>query len=858
MNEGITCIARIRPLLGEVEEKSDVGVFVEEKSTLSVKNPLRSSYGAKQFKMTENIMHNVGQQEVFDRVLPHMEKALLGYNTSFFTYGPTGTGKTYTTLGYDFHAMLDSKVSSPSKRPSTSPTRPSPYHSPSKRLSASTSPSKSGRSSAPEPEAISLDFNMLNSEEAGLIPRALEWILDIKKGEGSEIEIKMSYMEVYNESIKDLLSSTQNKNSNLEKPLYFNNTVKGTSQYGAGLDVSQDADGNVCVPGLTEVEVTSLPQALQLLYTAAAARKTSSTSQNQYSSRSHCIFTLQLVRKSNLNDGSTQTQAGRVVIVDLAGCEKARGEMSSVQRKELATINRSLSALTKVVQALAEMGRRARKSANQGGKEKEKEKEHSEASTPSADHIPYRDSKLTRVLKGSLGGKSLSVFICTVSPSSVAREETLATMSFADRAMRVQITAKPNEVQFNATSASTNYNDNSNGNGNAPLNKALSDENTNLRSMLSFLSEENQRLSKGEGVLVKAPDNGWESWMQSLSISDTVDTVKVGANRDKVDEFTDLRNKNASLEDKLRAAQKMLKGDLETGTDSDTANTANTAAGAQTESEAEKAIVVLKSLIKSHDKRYGWLLRCLHAHKGAITTNNNGDDSDDDAEYTTPSISTQALSPQMLAERLSLLETSVLLGAQDISEKVTHLDRLISSNQDIALNNKNNNSTDNTASAIAVKPPTASPQNKRLGQHRSALLPKKAFISDVDVSSVDVIPVAAGEENKDKDEDNVEKAEEKEEKKEEGMEEREKPSESRPDPDDKTTVDTSESPESQGDGNTSVTIDATDAKDTKETKDTDNNDKAVVKVKRVPAGARKLMKKKMAATVKNFEAESDN
>ena len=143
MNQNITCLARLRPLLGEAEEKESIGVSVD-KSTLSIKS-LNAHYGAKQFKMSADVLHNVDQQAVFASVMPHLEKALLGYNTSFFTYGPTGTGKTYTTLGYDFSAMLDrdtrfaSSQGSPSKRSSVSPQKAdqrSPSKSPSKRLSS--------------------------------------------------------------------------------------------------------------------------------------------------------------------------------------------------------------------------------------------------------------------------------------------------------------------------------------------------------------------------------------------------------------------------------------------------------------------------------------------------------------------------------------------------------------------------------------------------------------------------------------------------------------------------------------------------------------------------------------------------
>lgn len=280
------------------------------------------------------------QRQVYDEsVFPLIDEVLNGYNATVFAYGQTGTGKTHTMEG-----------------------------------------------NADDPELM------------GIIPRSVSSIFEgvSTADESLEFTIKVSYVEIYMEKIRDLLDDTRVKNN---------------------LTVREDKVNGIYIAGVTEEYVASQDELLSLMHHGASNRATAATGMNEGSSRSHSVFTITINQRNVVN--STQ-KAGKLVLVDLAGSEMVKKTSASGQQLEEAkTINKSLSALGQVINALTDAKQQ---------------------------HIPYRDSKLTRVLQDSLGGNSKTVLIVAISPSVYNGAETLSTIRFGQRAKSIT-----NKVTVNAT-----------------------------------------------------------------------------------------------------------------------------------------------------------------------------------------------------------------------------------------------------------------------------------------------------------------------------------------------------------------------------------------------------------------------
>jgi kinesin family protein 5 len=277
------------------------------------------------------------QADVFDySIRPTVDDILNGYNGTVFAYGQTGAGKSYTMMGTN----IDDDVGK------------------------------------------------------GIIPRIVEQIFASILASPSNIEytVRVSYMEIYMERIRDLLVP-QNDN----------------------LPVHEEKNKGVYVKGLLEVYVASVEEVFEVMRRGGDARAVASTNMNAESSRSHSIFVITVTQK-NVETGSMKS--GQLFLVDLAGSEKVGKTGASGQTLEEAKkINKSLSALGMVINSLTD------------GK---------------SSHIPYRDSKLTRILQESLGGNSRTTLIINCSPSSYNDSETLSTLRFGMRAKSIKNKAKVN------------------------------------------------------------------------------------------------------------------------------------------------------------------------------------------------------------------------------------------------------------------------------------------------------------------------------------------------------------------------------------------------------------------------------
>lgn len=265
-----------------------------------------------------------------------MDDILNGYNGTVFAYGQTGAGKSYTMMGSDID----------------------------------------------------------DDSSRGIIPRIVEQIFAsiLRSPSNIEYTVRVSYMEIYMEKIRDLLRP-QNDN----------------------LPIHEDKSRGVYVKELMEIYVASKEEVYEVMRRGGAARATAATNMNQESSRSHSIFVISITQK-NVETGSAKS--GQLFLVDLAGSEKVGKTGATGQTLEEAKkINKSLSALGMVINSLTD------------GK---------------STHIPYRDSKLTRILQESLGGNSRTTLIVNCSPSSYNDAETLSTLRFGVRAKSIKNKAKIN------------------------------------------------------------------------------------------------------------------------------------------------------------------------------------------------------------------------------------------------------------------------------------------------------------------------------------------------------------------------------------------------------------------------------
>lgn len=238
-------------------------------------------------------------------------------------------------------------------------------------------------------------------EDPGMTPRAIQYVLDTaKKSRTRTFLIRAVYVEIYNEKIRDLLNPSS-----------------------ADLNVREDKAGRTFVDA-QETLVESLEDAMAVLDKGQSARAVGATKMNAGSSRSHTVFTL-LIESKAVEGLDASFRASSLNLVDLAGSERLKSTGANGKRQtEGCHINKSLLTLGTVINRLAAAG---------GDVKKTK-------------HLPYRDSKLTRLLRPALGGNARTAVLCAITPAAVHAEETLSTLKFAERAKKVTNTALRNEV----------------------------------------------------------------------------------------------------------------------------------------------------------------------------------------------------------------------------------------------------------------------------------------------------------------------------------------------------------------------------------------------------------------------------
>uniref|UniRef100_A0A8C0FT59 Kinesin family member 13B n=1 Tax=Bubo bubo TaxID=30461 RepID=A0A8C0FT59_BUBBB len=299
------------------------------------------------WSMDESVKEKYAGQDVVFKCLGEniLQNAFEGYNACIFAYGQTGSGKSYTMMG--------------------------------------------------------------TADQPGLIPRLCSGLFERAQKEENEeqsFKVEVSYMEIYNEKVRDLLDPKGSRQSL---------KVREHSVYGPYVD------------GLSKLAVASYKDIESLMSEGNKSRTVAATNMNEESSRSHAVFKIILTHTLyDVQSGTSGEKVGKLSLVDLAGSERATKTGAAGDRlKEGSNINKSLTTLGLVISALADQA---------AGKNKNK-------------FVPYRDSVLTWLLKDSLGGNSKTAMVATVSPAADNYDETLSTLRYADRAKNIVNHAVVNE-----------------------------------------------------------------------------------------------------------------------------------------------------------------------------------------------------------------------------------------------------------------------------------------------------------------------------------------------------------------------------------------------------------------------------
>jgi kinesin family member C1 len=349
----IRVFVRTRPFLPNDgnESKSAIDVSLDGESLSIFDARTATPYG---FNFDKVFPPSAGQDHVFEEVSDFVQSAMDGYHVCLFSYGQTGSGKTHTMQGSGNGAMR------------------------------------------------------------GIIPRAVEQILHQATdmlGQKWKFNMTASFLEIYNEELKDLLIDMS----------------YSCSQHGTKLAIKRSREGKSYVEGLTEIVIDTsnsmngMHQLQELMNVAARSRSVASTKMNSVSSRSHSVFMLKL---RGYNEESGAEVHGALNLCDLAGSERLdrSGANSDLKRlKETQAINKSLSCLGDVFNALAQK----------------------------SSHVPFRNSKLTYLLQDCLSGDGKALMFVNLSPTTMSSNESLCSLRFAQRVNQVELGKAIKHIQYN-------------------------------------------------------------------------------------------------------------------------------------------------------------------------------------------------------------------------------------------------------------------------------------------------------------------------------------------------------------------------------------------------------------------------
>ncbi|XP_050519649.1 protein claret segregational-like isoform X4 [Diabrotica virgifera virgifera] len=338
----IRVFCRVRPPINEAEhEKAKCYINYLNESTIEIKSTQELSQCSSkpteqklEFTFDQVFQESATQEEFFVELSQLVQSALDGYNVCVFAYGQTGSGKTYTMQGSEI-----------------------PVHT-------------------------------------GMIPRTINLIFDTIKDLKSckwQYDVTASFLEIYNENVRDLLDSDSNQN----------------------LEIMYNEGRGIQVPNLKDEEIFSFADFKKYMKKAQKNRAVAATDVNQHSSRSHAVTKITIKGR---NEETNATWTGSVNLVDLAGSESAKVNQGA-RLTETKNINKSLSALQTVMMSLHNQDK----------------------------HVPYRNSKLTYLLQSSLGGNSKTLMIVNISPFQETCLESINSLRFASKVKEVKTKIKRNK-----------------------------------------------------------------------------------------------------------------------------------------------------------------------------------------------------------------------------------------------------------------------------------------------------------------------------------------------------------------------------------------------------------------------------
>uniref|UniRef100_A0A673FZW1 Kinesin-like protein n=1 Tax=Sinocyclocheilus rhinocerous TaxID=307959 RepID=A0A673FZW1_9TELE len=341
--EAVKVVVRCRPLNRKEESMGyeDIVQMDVKLGQVALRNP-KAGLGELLKTFTFDAVYDgcSKQSDLYDEtVRPLIDSVLRGFNGTIFAYGQTGTGKTYTMQG-----------------------------------------------------------QWLDAESRGIIPNSFEHIFThISRSQNQQYLVRASYLEIYQEEIRDLLTKDHSKK----------------------LELKESADSGVYIKDLSSFVTKNVKEIEHVMNVGNQTRSVGFTNMNEHSSRSHAIFIITVECSQLGPDGQNHIRVGKLNLVDLAGSERqTKTGVQGERLKEATKINLSLSALGNVISALVD-GR--------------------------SSHVPYRDSKLTRLLQDSLGGNAKTIMVATLGPASYNYEETLTTLRYANRAKNIKNKPRVNE-----------------------------------------------------------------------------------------------------------------------------------------------------------------------------------------------------------------------------------------------------------------------------------------------------------------------------------------------------------------------------------------------------------------------------
>ena len=393
----------------ELSDTESVSVLNETSLQISTENINKKNNQIKyqQFFFDFVFDKNTSQQEIYNKTTkPLLESIIEGFNATVFAYGATGSGKTHTMVGE-------------------------------------------------------------NQSERGIMPRSVSDLFKLLQKKNKEFRIQVSYIEIYNEEIRDLLGNREE------------------------LKLHEDPIKGVLLQGVKEIYVENAENFFDILYKGNTKRTIGKTNANETSSRSHALLKINIENKDKEGPNASKISCGKFILVDLAGSEKNNPVINSnnnlsnnkntLRQQEGAKINQSLLNLGICINALASKSK----------------------------FIPWRNSKLTHILKDYIGGNSKVVMISTISPSLYCLDETLNTLNYSNRAKNITTIIKKNIINVIDRESQVNkYKE---------IITNLSDQLEAKRNQLAVITNNKYLLQKKENNNSNIQDNALNSKMDKLS-----------------------------------------------------------------------------------------------------------------------------------------------------------------------------------------------------------------------------------------------------------------------------------------------------------------------------------------------------